>query len=100
MVKLGLVVRLHAKPGKEAEVEKFLADALPAVNAEEFTPVWFALRGQNGHFYIVDAFKDETGREWHLGGSIAAALMHKAPDLFDEHPHIEKVDVIASKLPR
>jgi quinol monooxygenase YgiN len=99
MVKLGLVVRMHAKPGKEAEVAEFLASALPMAQAESFMPTWFALRGAHGTFYIVDAFQDEAGRELHLAGSIAHTLMRKAPELFDEHPHIDKVDVIAAKLP-
>jgi len=99
MVKLGLVVRLHAKPGKAREVCQLLESALPAARAEEFMPVWFAFRAEHNVFYIVDAFADETGREWHLGGSVAAELLKRAPDLFDEHPRIEKVDVIAAKLP-
>jgi quinol monooxygenase YgiN len=98
MVKHGLVVRLHAKPGREAEVAEFLACAQPMAQAENFMPVWFALRGQRGVFYIVDAFEDERSRELHLAGSIAHTLMCKAPELFDEDPHIEKVEVIAGKL--
>ncbi|HKP61808.1 MAG TPA: antibiotic biosynthesis monooxygenase [Polyangiales bacterium] len=98
MLKLGLVVRMHAKPGKEAEVAEFLAGALPMAEAERFMPLWCAFRGQNGDFYIVDAFSDESGRELHLAGSIAHTLQRKAPELFDQPPHIEKLDVIAAKL--
>lgn len=98
MTKLGLVVRMRAKPGKEREVSDFLKDAIEAARAERFMPIWFALAGQNGVFYIFDAFEDEAGREQHLSGQIAAALMRSAPDLLAEPPHIEKVDVLAQKV--
>ena len=63
-------------------------------------PIWFALEGNAGTFYIFDAFDDEGGREQHLCGQIAGALMKKAPELLTEHPHIEKVQVLASKVKR
>jgi quinol monooxygenase YgiN len=100
MAKVGLVVRLRAKPGKEKAVAEFLKSALPAVRAEEFTPLWFGLGAANGVFYIVDAFDDEAGREQHLAGQVAAALMTSAPELLADQPHIEKVDVLASKVIR
>ena len=99
MVNVGLVVRLVAKAGKEEEVATFLKGALPLANAEELTPAWFALRADKTTFYIVDAFADDAGRGKHLGGPIAAALMEHAPALLAEPPKIEKVDVLASKLP-
>ncbi len=99
MAKLALVVRLVAKSGKEEEVAKFLAGALPLANAEAFTSVWFALRTAPNTFYIVDAFADEAGRSAHLAGDIAKALMANAEALLAEPPSIEKADVIAAKIP-
>lgn len=99
MAKLALVVRLVAKSGKEEEVAKFLAGALPLANAEAFTSVWFALRTTPNTFYIVDAFADEAGRSAHLAGDIAKALMANAEALLAEPPSIEKADVIAAKIP-
>jgi hypothetical protein len=99
MVKCGLVVRMQAKPGKETEVADFLASALAMAESERFMPVWFAFRGQNREFFIVDAFGDDGSRELHLAGSIAHTLLRRAPELFEGHPHIEKVDVIAAKWP-
>jgi quinol monooxygenase YgiN len=99
MVKVALFVRLHAKPGKEAEVSAFLESGLALANQESATPVWFALRFGPSTFGIFDAFADDTGRNAHLGGQIAAALMAKAPDLLAQPPQIEKVDVLAAKLP-
>src|SRR5438270_14018635 len=98
MVKVALLVRLDAKPGKEAAVEKFLAGALPLANQEATTPVWFALRLGPQTFGIFDAFADDAGRQAHLDGRIAAALMAKASELLAEPPKIEKVDVLAAKV--
>ena len=99
MVKVALFVRLEAKPGKEKEVEKFLLGGLPLVQAEPATTAWFGLRLGPSTFGIFDAFPNEAGRQAHLTGQVAAALMAKAADLFAKPPSIEKVDVLAAKLP-
>lgn len=99
MVKTALWVLLEAKPGKETEVEKFLNDSRQLVDEEPATTAWFALRIGHSTFGIFDAFPDDAGRQAHLGGRIAAALMAKAPELLIKPPKIEKIDVIASKLP-
>jgi quinol monooxygenase YgiN len=99
MVKVALFVRLEAKPGKEAEVESFLHGGLPIVQEEPATTVWFALRLGPSTFGIFDAFPDDAGRQAHLAGRVAAALMAKASELLSQPPVIEKVDVLASKLP-
>jgi len=99
MVKVGLLVRLVAKPGKEQVVAEFLAGALPLARAEAETVTWFALRISSTEFAIFDAFPGEPGRQAHLNGPIAAALMANAADLLAEPPRIEPVDVLASKLP-
>ena len=99
MVKVALFVRLEAKSGKEAEVEAFLRGGLPIVEAEPATIAWFAIRLGPTTFGIFDAFPDEEGRQAHLSGKVAAALMAKAPDLLAQPPVIEKVDVLAAKLP-
>lgn len=98
MVHVALFAKLVAKPGKEAEVADFLKSALPLANAEPATTVWFALRLGPSTFGIFDAFPDEAGRQAHLSGPIAAALMAKAGDLLAEPPSIEKVEVLAAKL--
>lgn len=98
MVNLALFVRLEAKPGKEAEVESFLRGGLPIVQQEPATTAWFAIRMNRSTFAIFDAFPDEAGRQAHLSGRVAAALMAKAPELLAKPPVIEKVDVLAAKL--
>ena len=99
MVNFALAVKLEAKPGKEAEVEKFLRDGLSIVRQEPATAAWFALRFGKSTFGIFDAFPDEAGRQAHLSGRVAAALKEKAGELFAQTPSIEKVEVIAAKLP-
>lgn len=97
MTKLGLLVRLDAKPGKENQVEEFLNTGLTMAREEVGTPVWFALRLGPSTFGIFDAFDSEENREAHLNGSIAKALMANAPNLLAKAPTIEKIEVIGSK---
>jgi quinol monooxygenase YgiN len=99
MVKVALFVRLEAKPGKEKDVENFLLSGLPIVQAEPATTAWFGIRLGPSTFGIFDAFPDEAGRQAHLTGRVAAALMAKAGELLAKPPSIEKVDVLAAKLP-
>lgn len=98
MVKLGLLARLEAKPGKEEEVANFLSGALPLAEKEPATTAWFAIRLGPSTFGIFDVFPDESGRQAHLSGPIAAALMAKASELLSQPPTIEKLDVLAAKL--
>lgn len=99
MVKLSLFVRLEAKPGKENEVAKFLEKALELANQEPTTRLWFGLRFGPTTFGVFDAFADEQGRQKHLNGPIAKALMASAPELFATPPSIEPVDLLGVKLP-
>jgi quinol monooxygenase YgiN len=99
MVTVGLLVRLAAKPGKELELERFLRSALPLVEDEPDTTVWFALKFGPFSFGIFDAFPHDIARQAHLAGRVAAALMARAPDLLAAPPDIEQVDTLASKLP-
>jgi quinol monooxygenase YgiN len=100
MVKVGLFVRLEAKSGKEAAVAKFLEQGLAMANQEAATPVWFALQLGKGTFAIFDAFADDAGRQGHLAGPIAQALMANAAELLATSPVIERVDVLGAKLPK
>ncbi len=99
MVKVALFVRLEAKPGKEAEVADFLRGGLPLVREEPATTAWFGIQLGPSTFGIFDAFPDEAGRQAHLSGTVAAALMAKAGELLAQPPIIERVDVLAAKLP-
>jgi len=98
-VNVALFVRLEAKPGKEADVAEFLKGGLPLAEAEPATIAWFGVRLGPSTFAIFDAFPDEAGRQAHLAGKVAAALMAKAGDLLAQPPAIRKADVLAAKLP-
>jgi quinol monooxygenase YgiN len=100
MYTVALFARLEAKAGKEKEVAKFLETGLAMANQEATTPIWFALRLGPTTFGIFDAFTDESGRQAHLNGPIAKALMAQAPDLFSKPPAIERIDVLGAKLPK
>lgn len=100
MASVALLVRLEAKPGKEAEVESFLKGGLAIVQEEPATTTWYAIRMGKSTFGIFDTFPNDAGRQAHLSGRVAAALMAKAPELLAKAPVIEKVDVLAVKLPK
>ena len=102
MSKVALYVPLEAKPGKEKEVADFLKSALPLVNAEPGTVTWFAIQEGPSSFAIFDTFNDEAGRDAHLNGKVAAALIEKAKvgDLFAKTPDIHKLEILADKLPK
>jgi len=89
---------LQAKPGKEAELEAFLNSALPLAENEPGTTSWFAVKIDKSTFGIFDTFADNVGRDAHLNGPIAKALMEIAPDLLAKPPSIEKIDILAGKL--
>lgn len=98
MYKLALFARLESKPGKEGEVAKFLETGLALANQETTTPLWFALRLGPSTFGVFDAFSDEGGRQAHLNGPIAKALMAQAPELFAKAPAIESIEVLGAKV--
>jgi quinol monooxygenase YgiN len=99
MLKVGLLVRLEAKPGKERDVVEFLNNGLALANQEAMTATWFALRLGPTTFAIFDAFAEEIGRQNHLSGPIAQALMGNAAALLAAPPTIERVEVLGAKLP-
>ena len=100
MLTLSLFARLEAKPGKEEELVAFLKQGLQLANQETTTPLWFALRFGPATFGIFDAFRDETGRQNHLNGPIAKALMAQAANLLATPPVIERMEVLGAKLPQ
>jgi quinol monooxygenase YgiN len=100
MLALGLFVRLEAKPGKEKEVAAFLMQGLQMANQEATTPLWFALRLGPSTFAVFDAFGEESGRQAHLNGPIAKALLAQAPNLLAAPPSIEETEVLGAKFSR
>ncbi len=97
-VAVGLLVRIEALAGKEDEVDAFLTGALALALDEPQTTAWFAIRMGPSTFGVFDVFPDDGGRDAHLSGPIAEALMGSVGTLI-ESPTIEKVEVLAAKLP-
>ena len=100
MVKVALLARIIAKPGKEEEVASLLSGALQLAQAEPSTITWFAFRMSKTEFGVFDAFANDEGRKAHLNGPIAAALIAKGPELLAEPLKIDPLDVLAAKLPK
>jgi quinol monooxygenase YgiN len=96
---VGLFVTMEAKPGRERDVEQFLDSGLAMVNQEPGTTLWFALRLSGPRYGIFDVFLDEAGRDAHLHGRVAEALLAQSEDLFMGPPDIQKIDIQAAKLP-
>ena len=99
MVTEALFVLLKAKTGRELDVENFLREGLEMVDEEPGTTAWFAIRFGPDTFGIFDAFPDDEGRQAHLSGRVASALLERAPELLAEAPTISPADVLAAKLP-
>ena len=97
MVKYALLIRAEAKPGKEEAVEKFLIETLALAQEESLTVSWYALRLGPSSFAIFDTFYDERGREEHMAGKIAAALLNHSGELLSKPPVVEKADLLAVK---
>jgi quinol monooxygenase YgiN len=97
MAKYALYVALKAKPGKAAEVEAFLKQGAELAKAETGTSTWYGIKEDDGAYAVFDTFDDESGRDAHLSGDIAKALMAKADELFSNPIQIHKIDIIANK---
>jgi len=95
--KHALYVEVEAKPGKEREVADFLKGAQAIVENEPGTLTWYAIQIEPNKFAIFDTFADDAGRQAHLNGDVAKALMARADELFTEAPKIDQPDVLASK---
>ena len=96
---VALLVRLEAKPGREADVEELLRRGLSLVQQEPDTTAWYGVRLGNSTFGIFDTFADDSGRQAHLAGRVARSLNDRASELLAQAPLIERVDVLACKLP-
>ncbi len=91
------VARIEAKPEKTDDVAALLTGALPLAQAETGTIAWYAARTSPTTFWIFDTFTSEEGRQAHVNGEIAAALMANADELLAAPPEILPADVLAAK---
>ncbi|WP_226646756.1 putative quinol monooxygenase [Microbulbifer variabilis] len=95
---LAIVAHIEAKADRAEEVKTLLSSALSLANEEKGTINWFAVQIDNTHFAIFDTFVDEQGRQAHLNGKIAAALLGKAEELLVSAPQIMTANILASKV--
>lgn len=96
MVTVGILATLEAKPEKVTEVSDMLKGALALAQAEEQTVSWYAMQMSETTFGVFDSFEGEDGRNAHLNGQIAAALMAHADEFLSAPPKIEKVNILAA----
>jgi quinol monooxygenase YgiN len=97
MAKFALYVTLKAKPGKEADVEAFLKQGAGMAGAAKGTVTWYGIKEDDGVYAVFDTFDDEAGRDAHLHGDIAKALMANWDQLFSNKLDIHKIAIIANK---
>ncbi len=97
MAKQAIWVMLKAKPGKEADVEAFLKQGADLANDEPQTVTWYGVKMAPGVYGVFDTFDDEAGRDAHLSGEIAKALMANATTLFSNEIKIEQMEILSSK---
>jgi quinol monooxygenase YgiN len=97
MAKQAIWVMLKANPGKEHEVEAFLKQGATMSHDEPKTVTWYGVKLGPGMYGVFDTFDDEAGRDAHMNGDIAKALMAKAPDLFSNELKIENMEILARK---
>ena len=97
MAKQAIWVMLKAKPGKEQEIEAFLAQGAQMAGSERGTVTWYGVKMSPGVYGVFDTFEDEAGRDAHMGGEIAKALMEKAPELFANDLRVEQMEILAAK---
>ncbi len=97
MKNLGLLAILKAKPEQADTVANFIKGAVALARDEHKTLTWYSFRIDTNTFGIFDTFENESGREDHLNGEIAKALLGKADELLSSAPDIKKIDILSSK---
>jgi len=98
MVTKALLVRLEALPDKSTQLAEFLTGARSIVMEEPGTIAWFAVQFGPSTFGVFDVFPDDEARDAHLAGAVGQALGSNTGVLFSE-PQVEKIDILADKLP-
>ena len=97
MAKQAIWVMLKAKPGKEGDVEAFLKQGAVMSKEEPQTVTWYGVKMAPGTYGVFDTFDSEEGRDAHLNGDIARALMANSSELFSNEIRIEKMEILANK---
>ncbi|UZO79612.1 hypothetical protein NBT05_11675 [Aquimarina sp. ERC-38] len=95
----GLLVTMKANKAKTTDLENFLNAGKQLVTDEAGTLSWYAIKIDATTYAIFDTFTDDPGRDAHLTGKVAEALMENAPVLLEDFKAsaIQKIDILASK---
>jgi quinol monooxygenase YgiN len=96
-VTVGVLALLEAKPEKAAELATLLEQARELAVAERQTVSWYAFKADEVTYGIFDTFETDAGRQAHLAGEIAQALITAAPELLAKEPDIRTVQLLAVK---
>lgn len=98
MAKFAFLIELKAKPGKEADVEAFLAKERSLVMGEPKTLTWHGSKvdGETGVYRVFDSFVDEAAGDAHMAGPAGQEFVERAEDLFVE-TKVLRLQVIAYK---
>lgn len=89
MTKFSLLASLEAKPGKEADLERFLIDSFPQSDSNSTTSNFFALRTGQNTYGVFNTFSDESISN-SMDLEVAMALFAKASEYLLRAPVIEK----------
>lgn len=96
MSKVGLLIRIEAKPEHVETIATLLRSAADLARIEEGTVTCFAFQDGPTTFGIFDTFDDEQGRNAQLDGRMAAALLDVAPIMLARDAEIQPVDILAA----
>jgi quinol monooxygenase YgiN len=99
MITRGLLVRMEAKRGRDGAVEDLVRSGLSSVRREASTLAWFGVRSSRRELAIFDVFESESALEAHLAGPMARALGDRATELLVAPPSIQRIDILADKIP-
>ena len=93
------VIEFKAKAGQGGEVARLIAAALPHVEQESETPIWFVLHSNADPdtVFLVDLFTSAAGRDAHMHGEAAKLIFATVPPLLEASPVIHPADLIARK---
>jgi quinol monooxygenase YgiN len=97
-MKIGLLVRIEAKPEYADQVEAALHGAQELAEQEQYTVAWFAFRQDATTFGVFETFNDEQARLSHRQGPIAVALGEIAQTMLSSAPVITPVDLLGVKV--
>ncbi len=105
LAKIGQLVPLEAKSDQSAALNEFLlaGHSLLSGNQEPETLQWYAVKYETPTptYAIIDAFAAESGRQAHINGKVAEALIANSDKLLAKGPDIPAgaFSILASKLP-